>query len=716
MEKKSKLLKSITPKTIPNYSNDLQNSIWNNFNKYNYGVHDGSKSINNSNNQNDQNDQHNLTHYSGVMTRSKRKLLSMCDTNDVNNLNNANNENNSNIKKRKIINEYVSASTVKNYLLQDPILDWFEEYGNETDTLNKLNKSDKIDEVCEADKADKIDKIEISKNINQLDKKIKIQSKNMLFLGGNMFESKINNYLKEKIGENLIEINNQGRFGCNRDNYKKTFDAMMKGYHVILQGVVFNDLNKTYGTFDLIVRSDIINNIVKRSVIDQEMEKFKAPKLSGNYHYIVIDIKWTTMTLCSDGYNIRNEKRFPSYKGQLAIYNCAVGNMQGYIPQKAYIMSKAWKIDKKNNQREGYDFLDLLGEIDYANFDNKYVTKTIDAIGWIRTVRRHGNEWDLYNPICSEMYPNCSNKLDSPWTKEKNDIAEKIHEITNVWNVSVKHRKNAHEKGIKSWKDVRCTSQYLGLTNKTGKIVDEILKINRNENSVIMPKQIKNNSFNWKVMGPTDFYIDFETANCCFGEKINNNMNIHNSKTQTDIVFMIGVGHIEKNEFIYKVFCANDLSITEEGLIFDSFSKYLVQKIKDLDPKLEYVPRLFHWGFAEQTNTKHVNLRHFDKYIKLFNFCQWVDMYKIFVDEPIVVKGSLDFKLKHIGKAMFENNLIKTTWESNGPSDGLIAMMTAIECYEEKNVGTEKYKSIINYNMFDCNILWEIVNYLRTMC
>lgn len=671
-----------------NTTNVEPDNLWNNFNKFNPGSLNTSTTV-----KSDNNTQKRKSSVLDSKKSSKRKKTNNCvdvtvDVNTKTDNSVIDGQNNTGDVEIKRINEYVSASGVKNYLLQDPMLDWFEEH-------RKYKKHS-------SDQSHNTEKFHTNENTKK---------KNLLFEGGIAFENKINHYLKHQYGSNVIEINTKGRLGCTRENYDRTIQAMMNGFPIILQGVVFNDFNKTHGTFDLIVRSDYINKLIKRPVLEKDLETLKAPKLSGNYHYVVIDIKWTTMTLCANGYTIRNEGRFPSYKGQLAIYNCAIGNMQGYIPPKAYIMAKAWKIDKKHDQKEGYDFLDLLGEIDYTDFDYKYIDNTIGALGWIRTVRRHGDEWNLYNPVVPEMYPNCSNKLDSPWTKEKMEIADKIGELTNVWNVTLKHRQTAHKNGIKSWKDPNCTSALMGITTEgRAKVIDKILEVNRSTTDVIKPMCIKNDVSNWQTVGPTDFYIDFETTNCCFQ---NPEINIHNSKTQSDMVFMIGVGHVENEEFVYKVFCANNLSFDEEERIFDDFSKYLVSKIKELDPNLEYVPRLFHWGFAEQANVNHVNVRHFNKYLKLFNFCQWVDMYTVFISEPIVVKGSLDFKLKHIGKAMYNHGFVTTQWNDKGPSDGLSAMLSAIECYEKENINTQEYQLIIDYNKIDCKILWEILTYLR---
>ena len=633
---------------------------------------------------------------------------------------------NYNKSKRPKIDEYVSASGVKNYLLQDPILDWFD-VSKKNNSLHNL--------------VDVYGKKHIMSHQSSTKSNVSVLCEN-----GLTFEKKINDYLKQIYGSNVVDINTTGKFGCTRENYKRTIDSMMEGIPIILQGVVINDLNKTRGTFDLIVRSDYINKIISRPVLSPSDEIFKAPHLRGNYHYLVIDIKWTTMTLCANGFTIRNEGRFPSYKGQLAVYNCAVGNIQGYIPPKAYIMAKTWRIDRRNDPDEGYSAFDVLGEIDYTDFDNKYINKTISALSWVRTVREKFDTWDIYNPSVPEMYPNCSNKFDSPWTKQKRDVAEKICEMTNVWYVTVKHRENAIEKGVTSWKDPNCNTKTMGFSNSTNeraKIIDAILNINRSDN-VVSPKCILNNLSNWKTPGLTDFYVDFETMNCTL---YNSNIDIHNSKTDPTFIFMIGIGHEEDGKFKYKCFHTTCITHDEEQRIFNEFIDYVKETSSRLDPNNEYVPRFFHWSPAEVTNIKQLNLKYNNKYSQLcqvdnaqpaqkklvadhanlsadsssntlFNtssdkFVEWVDIYNIFIKEPIVIKGALDFKLKTIGKSMKKHGLIDICWDDNGPSDGLGAMLDAINCYKSQNIDSDCYKSIILYNEIDCKMLWEILSYLR---
>lgn len=606
-------------------------------------------------------------------------------------------------QKRRKCNSYnyISGTEIKNYLLNDPVLDWFEQHyttsglNNEKTTRNRKKRRYS----------------EITKERENL---------SLLFEQGNSFEEKVSNFLHEKFENDIITINLDNHSNAmTHYNFNKTIDAMMNGVPIIEQAVLFNNQNNTRGIADLVVRSDYLNKIVKRSVLSQDEETYKAPFLNGNYHYRVIDIKWSSMTLCSNGITIRNEDRYPAYKGQLAIYNNAIGLIQGYIPCQTYILAKSWKIDKKNDVKFGYDCFDLLGTIDYNTFDKPFVEKTINAINWKREVKTEGHLWNPFNPHRKELYPNMCNRNDAPWCKLKQKLADDLSEITQIWYVNQKNRELAHNAGIMSWKDIRCTSKVLGITGDRCEIIDKILNINRNDNIMLEPNLLTLNTNNWQQREPLDFYTDFENINMSLFNRITN---IRNSKSEADVIFMIGVGYIQNNEWQYKVFTCNKLTIDYEKTIVTEFINFINEKSLELDPEKKYKPRLFHWTQAEKIVFSHASQRHNNIWDNWQNSVTWIDMYEIFVSEPIVVKGALNFKLKSIGKAMYKLGLITTAWNDE-IGDGFVAMMDGIKYYKEienndinninNNTNNNKMNSIVAYNEVDCKVIWDIVKYLR---
>ena len=100
----------------------------------------------------------------------------------------------------------------------------------------------------------------------------------------------------------------------------------------------------------------------------------------------------------------------------------------------------------------------------------------------------------------------------------------------------------------------------------------------------------------------------------------------------------------------------------------------------------------------------------------------YVDILKIFKEEPIVIKGAFDYSLKTIAKLMYSYNMISTTWNNSGEnncSNGSDAMLLALKAKEESikfNISlgeTKIMKNIEKYNEIDCKTLYEILNYLR---
>jgi hypothetical protein len=600
--------------------------------------------------------------------------------------------NSNNIWKKLLYNKehknsiYVSASAIRNYLCKDPILDWFKLYDNVD--LNNINLRSHNKKNLEFN-----DNIKESSFLNVLLKK------------GNEFEQQICDYLWNKFPNSITKINKNGKYGLTFYNFNKTKQSMLNGIPIIEQAVLFNSNNNTFGIADLIVRSDFINKIFTNKILDENEEKIKAPKLNGEYHYVVIDIKWSTLSLCVDCKSLRNEDSIPAYKGQLAIYNCAIGNIQGYFPNKSYILGKAWKLD---NKKEGNDPFELLGEINYSNFDFKYLDLTVNAINWIRNVRKNGINWDPLNPINEEMYPNMGNNTDYKWSHKKAKIANNINELTQLWYVGIENRKNAHLQNITSWKDPRCSSEILGINGQVKpKIIDEIIKINRDEDyGLVKPNKIKHDLGNWQKTNVLDFYVDFETTNFMFDRNIG--VNIGN--IPSDFIFMIGVGYQENDLWQYKVFITDSLSHEDEDINFKKFITFIESKY--LEYNREHVPKLYHWTQAELTNIKSFQNRH--SYTNIIpQYFSWIDMYKVFTEEPIVVKGALNFKLKTIGKALYNNALIDVNWKNNGVADGLDAMILALDYYIDKVNNKNIIDSIVEYNEIDCKIIWSIVTYLR---
>jgi len=128
--------------------------------------------------------------------------------------------------------------------------------------------------------------------------------------------------------------------------------------------------------------------------------------------------------------------------------------------------------------------------------------------------------------------------------------------------------------------------------------------------------------------------------------------------------------------------------------------------------------QLYHWSSAEVScfekfKSKHPNEKFNESYYTFY------DLSKVFLNEPIVIKGAVNYSLKTISKALYSNNMITTIWPSDSVCyNGLNAMILALKLYKtidinDSIIDNDIMKEIINYNMIDCKTMYEILLVLR---
>ena len=229
--------------------------------------------------------------------------------------------------------QWVSATQTRNYLHNDPVLDWI-----------KINYSPFV-----------------TKNPVYTRKVLKAVSSHksrhnfteFIMEQGNLFENRVIRLICNKFGANTIKIVGAELNARSSSKVKETLDAMNSGAPFIHGGLLHNPENQTYGIPDLLVRSDWINRLVSIKPLNKTETHIRASRLltpSGKipkYHYRVIDIKFTTLNLRSNGIHLLNSRSFPAYKSQLWIYNEALARVQGYKPSEVYILGRRWRFTSR---------------------------------------------------------------------------------------------------------------------------------------------------------------------------------------------------------------------------------------------------------------------------------------------------------------------------------------------------------------------------------
>lgn len=655
---------------------------------------------------------------------------------------------------------WVSPSNLKNYFLNDPILDWFR--------VMQFNDKKAINDQSQISNSE-IYKSNISNNNNNL---ASSSNNNLLFTLGNEFEVKVFQSLQSRFPNECVQISPSAK-NITIESINLTIEHLKKGTPIIYQAPLSDSDAKLRGCADLIIRSDWLPKIYKNHNFSLDDIKHGS-QISSNFHYKIIDIKWTTLKLKSDGKHLLSQNLIPAYQAQLGIYNFLLGKIQGFYPSTAYIMGKGYNYTCKRSKYQSHSWWDKLGVVE---FDHQLINKIKDSIIWVRTCRKFGNVWNVL-PIPSrpELYPNMCNKYDHPFHGKKKRLADQLGELTNIWQVGYQQRRYAHSQGIYNWRDIRCNAATLGIkSTKIGHIINQIININKPSNQlnqnpnqsiqpgscarksdetnqppskirkleatnemdtkIIMPDKITHNYHNWlnlldvfptrfinklqsynelEKIACLDYFLDFETIPTCFLEDSPDELNT------SQYIFMIGLGFLEHQQWKFKSWVLTAIDPQQElQIILDMFQFIITRHQQIFGPSSNIMPRIFHWSQAELTNLKHLNNQHNQILTKYLNQVNFIDLYQVFYQEPIIIKGALGFSLKDVAKAMFHSGMIATCWdESSIITNGWDAVLSILPYFTDNKKESTEFKNIIHeivkYNEIDCKTMSEIVTYIRT--
>ena len=567
------------------------------------------------------------------------------------------------------IKTWVAATHIHNYMIKDPLCDWLSLSHRDRSSPAPVNQS---------------------------------SFKDYLMNRGNAFEESLVKY----IADNVIEIK-VGSKMMNAEGCARTVELMKQGCPVIHSAPV-RTADNTGGIIDLLVRSDVINSLVEYPALKEEKIELAAPKLGFGVHYLVVDVKYTSLPLRADGHHLLNSGSFKAYKAQTWIYNQAIGEIQGFTPQYAFILGRRWKYKSKDVDYSSDSCLGKLGVIDYAGVDKDFPDQTAKAVRWVRDLQKNGKNWSVDPPTREELYPNMC--VDSgAWNSEKERIAQNLGEITMLWHCGIRERENAFSNGIKSWRTNGCSSTALGVWGQRAPIIDAIISVNQAGSPPILPRRMESNIFGWKE-SEAEVYVDFETLLDVFAD-----FSELPRQRKTEMIFMIGVGQRHRGRWKYTKFVAESPTPEEEYRIMDDFARY----ISELGN-----PRIVYWC-AEKRFWSSAESRQFDRANALgdtdtkdyisdeWQDFEWLDLCDVFKSEPIVIKGCHKFGLKDIAKAMRQHGMIRSSLDTECKS-GMMAAVRAWESYQSPDaVNSEVMKDIGKYNEFDCKVLYEMLLFLR---
>ena len=532
-------------------------------------------------------------------------------------------------------------SLLKNHILKDPINDWFN-----------------IQELMENNK--------YKRDSNSYYKKFILKE-------SNEYKKNILNKIREKSGLK-IPI---------KTSLEDTIRLINNRSPIILSG------NLQYESMN--VYCDVIITLEYFNLIFPHINNIPFHLLCGPSDYILINISYSSIHFKMDLKESLNEgillyKKCCNYAFQLALQE--IVNYES----PCLILGKDYYYKKTRLPRE--EFISII------TFNDKIKEKFKNAYQWILKLRKLYTTMNIDPyPSHNELYPNM-NYTESDWENEKYKLANRIKEITLVWNISYEDRCTFLKKNIKCWDDPKLLS-FLKESKKKD-IQERMIHMNQQKDVLIYPrKNISHNFLESLKETNYDIYFDIESF-----LSIDEKSNAFKNKINKDPILAI-IGFIHNNRF--KEFIISNYSKKDEETLVKNLANYLFKLSNN-----KSIINIYHWGQAEYNYFQYIHKNYPN--IQFPNY-KLIDILDYFRMEPIIVQGVFKFGLKSIGKALYKNGLINTTWDNNN-DNGLDAMIRFKEICKShtKKIPIKRYlevADIIHYNHIDCKVLHEIVNLLR---
>ena len=336
----------------------------------------------------------------------------------------------------------------------------------------------------------------------------------------------------------------------------------------------------------------------------------------------MLDTKFTTLHLNASGTQLANQGSAPAYKAQLYIYNRMLGRLQGFEPPESYLLGRGWQRRQGVDTHRSSNAMEQLGPVPQNGTvaNGVRIADAVEqALHWLRRVRTEGKDWQLLpEPSVPELYPNMSNADDSDvmleirpaelepgfgeeesagqWIGVKKWLAGELKELTQLWQVGVNERKDAHSGGIYRWDDPGLTPAVVGIkAAKQEPVLQQLLAVNRGDGPPVRPLRIGTARGEWQVAPGVEFYVDFE-----FCSDLNDDFSTLPEKGGRPLIFMIGCGYLENAEWQFKSLVANRLTEEEEFRIIQEWVAHMSAVRQRLDPA-DGKPRIIHWSHAEPT-------------------------------------------------------------------------------------------------------------------
>ncbi len=345
---------------------------------------------------------------------------------------------------------YCSVTSIKNWILGDPLIDYLNFYGDK----KLLTKP--VFEECDFS--------------------------NFIMDMGNKYETIVVDKLIEKciaLGLTYTSIERS-------KGYHQTKDAISKNIDIIFQSQV-KDWNRNIAGYpDIIVTKKAFLKLFKLS---SQTAIYELSKINDK-DYIVIDVKYSSIDI-NDGFIDEKTKYHRFIRAQIAMYT----NIAKFKCGIGFIISK--------------DLQTIETPIATFTNDKCLIEDYEKAINWLMKIYKEGKTWSLDTPI-KELYPNMNNVMDGGWRSVKTELAIKLKEISLLNGIGDVIRDKFHSYNIYSYNHPDFIENLQKCIDIETKTYNRILTIRNNllSNNIVNYKEERNST----LSSVEYIYVDIETC------------------------------------------------------------------------------------------------------------------------------------------------------------------------------------------------------------
>jgi len=276
----------------------------------------------------------------------------------------------------------ISVTSIKNWILQDPLLDYLNLHGDETE-----------------------------KDIFEFEE---CNFTTYIMNKGNEYEKKVYEYIHEqsrKFGYSISEINRNNFYADTKQAFKDKND-------IILQPFIKNWTTGLFGFPDIVIKKKLLNRLFQCDTVIE----------GGDDEYVCIDIKYSSCSEKNGLFNIENNYH-TFIACQVMLYGQIINNDKKQKINYGFVLPKDSNklLAVELNNKERSDLCDM-------------------ALNWYQYVKTHKEDFDLgvCKPNMVELLPNMNNTMDYPWRKYKTKLAHQYKELSLISGFGNRLRNGLH--------------------------------------------------------------------------------------------------------------------------------------------------------------------------------------------------------------------------------------------------------------------------------